>query len=118
MDSENRTVSFPGQLLVFLIVGIACVSGDICPDAAAQKQFMTNARIGRTDRTVHETGVAIASEDRPRKKTVLVLHTLKVKRPWNLLFNRYSMEALEQSDLPPPRIRGCGPGFATGSGRK
>ena len=34
-----------------------------------------------------------------RNKTVLVLHTLKVKRPWNMLFNRYFVEALRENDL-------------------
>jgi len=34
-----------------------------------------------------------------RNKTVLVLHTLKVKRPWNVLFNRYFVEALRENDL-------------------
>jgi PAS domain S-box-containing protein len=35
----------------------------------------------------------------PRIKKVLVLHTLKAKRPWNVLFNRYFTEALQANDL-------------------
>jgi hypothetical protein len=34
------------------------------------------------------------------KPTILVLHSLKAKQPWTLLFNRYFSEALENSKLP------------------
>jgi len=35
----------------------------------------------------------------PGKPIILVLHTLKAKQPWTLLFNRYLAEELEQSTL-------------------
>jgi len=35
----------------------------------------------------------------PSRKKVLVLHTLKIKRPWNVLFNRYFAEALQEINL-------------------
>ncbi len=37
-------------------------------------------------------------------KTILVLHTLKGKRPWNLLFNKYLTESLKQSNLGPYKL--------------
>jgi len=40
-----------------------------------------------------------AQQVSPRIKKVLVLHTLKAKRPWNVLFNRYFTEALQANDL-------------------
>ncbi len=48
---------------------------------------------------VQEVVTAKTVEDQPRSKTVLVLHTLKAKRPWNVLFNRYFTEALQENNL-------------------
>jgi len=48
---------------------------------------------------VQELDIAKTVKNQPRSKTVLVLHTLKAKRPWNVLFNRYFTEALEESGL-------------------
>lgn len=44
-----------------------------------------------------ETTGALEQEKQPHegRPKVLVLHTLKSKRPWNLLFNRYFMDALK-----------------------
>jgi len=91
----------PKGILIPLIAILAFISSTVCSTAFAEEQATTKAKIERTDQTVQEMGVAKTPEDQPSKKKVLVLHTLKVKRPWNLLFNRYFMEALEQSELPP-----------------
>jgi len=48
---------------------------------------------------VQEVVTAKTVEDQPHSKTVLVLHTLKAKRPWNVLFNRYFTEAMQANDL-------------------
>ena len=48
---------------------------------------------------VKEVDIAKTVKDQPRGKTVLVLHTLKAKRPWNVLFNRYFTEALQENNL-------------------
>jgi signal transduction histidine kinase len=48
---------------------------------------------------VKEVEIAKTVKDQPRGKTVLVLHTLKAKRPWNVLFNRYFTEALQENNL-------------------
>lgn len=96
-----RIVSLPKGILIPLIVLLACVFSHLCSRASAEQKAVANAKTEPADRTVQEVGIAIASEGEVRKKQVLVLHTLKVKRPWNLLFNRYFREALEQSGLPP-----------------
>ena len=93
-------VFLPKSILMLLIALLACLSSHV-PKTFAEKLALMSAGIGRTDQKVQEMGIAKAPEDQPRKKRVLVLHTLKVRRPWNLLFNRYFMEALEQSSLPP-----------------
>ena len=94
-------VFLPKGILIPLIALLACASSHVCSNASAEQQAVMNAKIDRSDKTVQEIGIARRSDDQPRKKEVLVLHTLKVKRPWNLLFNRYFTEALEQSGLPP-----------------
>ena len=97
----SRILFLPKGILIPLIALLACVSSNVCSKTFAEEQAVMKAKIDRTDQTVQEMGIAKTPEDKPRKKKVLVLHTLKVKRPWNLLFNRYFMEALEQSSLPP-----------------
>jgi len=46
-----------------------------------------------------ELGDSKAQQVTPRIKKILVLHTLKAKRPWNVLFNRYFTDALQANDL-------------------
>jgi hypothetical protein len=48
---------------------------------------------------MQEMGIAKLPEDKSRLKKVLVLHTLKVKRPWNLLQGNFQMR-LPWSELP------------------
>ena len=97
--TASGTVFLPKGILILLIALIAYVSGYVCSKTFAEEQAMTGAKIARTDQTVQETGMFKTVEDRPHRKKVLVLHTLKVKRPWNLLFNRYFMEALRENNL-------------------
>jgi len=99
--TASRIVFLPKVILILLIALLACVSSHVCSKTFAEEHAVMKTRTGRADQTVQEMGIAEAPEDQPRKKRVLVLHTLKVRRPWNLLFNRYFMEALEQSSLPP-----------------
>jgi signal transduction histidine kinase len=97
--TESRTVFLPKGILILLIALIAYVSGYACSKTFAEEQAMTGAKIVRIDQTVQEMGRAKTPEDRPRRKKVLVLHTLKVKRPWNVLFNRYFIEALRENNF-------------------
>jgi len=99
--TASRIVFLPKVILILLIALLACVSSHVCSKTFAEEHAVMKTRTDRADQTVQDMGIAKAPEDQPRKKRVLVLHTLKVRRPWNLLFNRYFMEALEQSSLPP-----------------
>ena len=104
--TASRILFLPKRMLMLLIALLACVTCH-ASKTFAEEQAVINTKIDRTDQTVQEMGIAKAPEDQPRKKRVLVLHTLKVRRPWNLLFNRYFMEALEQSSLPPHEFGIC-----------
>ena len=84
---------------MLLIVLLACVSSYVCSKTFAEEHAVMKARTDRTDQTVQEMGIAKTPEDQPRRKTVLVLHTLKAKRPWNVLFNRYFVEAMRENNL-------------------
>ena len=97
--TASRTVFLPKRILILLVALIAYVSGYVCTKTFAEEQAMVGAKSVQTDQTVQEMGMAKTPEDRPRRKKVLVLHTLKVKRPWNLLFNRYFIDALRENNL-------------------
>ncbi len=84
---------------MLLIVLLACVSSYVCSKTFAEEHAVMKDRTDRTDQTVQEMGIAKTPEDQPRRKTVLVLHTLKAKRPWNVLFNRYFVEAMRENNL-------------------
>jgi len=94
--TASRIVFLPKGILMPLIVILACVSIHVCSKASAEQQAMVNTEIDRTDQTVQEMSIAKTPEDQLRKKKVLVLHALKIKRPWNALFNRYFVEALQE----------------------
>ncbi len=102
--TASRIVFLPKGILMPLIVLLACVSSHVCSRTFAAEQAMMNARNDRTDQTVQEMGIAKTPEDQPRRKAVLVLHTLKAKRPWNVLFNRYFVEALREINLSLDRV--------------
>ena len=93
------TVFLPKGILLLLITLIAYVPGYVCSKTFAEEQSMTGTKTVQTDQTVQKMGRAKTPEDGPRRKKVLVLHTLKVKRPWNLLFNRYFIDALRENNL-------------------
>jgi hypothetical protein len=76
--TASRIVFLPKGILIPLIALLACVSGHVCSKTFAEEHGMMNARTDRTDQTVQEMGIGKAPEDQPRKKKVLVLHTLKV----------------------------------------
>jgi hypothetical protein len=97
--TASRIVFLPKGILMPLIALLVCVSSHVCSKTFAEENAMMNARADRTDQTVQEMGIAITREDQPRRKKVLVLHTLKAKRPWNVLFNRYFVEALREINL-------------------
>ena len=84
---------------MLLIVLLAIISSHICSKTFAEKQAVMNASIDRTDQTVQETGISKTPEDQTRRKKVLVLHALKIKRPWNVLFNSYFVESLQELNL-------------------
>ena len=88
----------PRGLAILLIGLLACFS---CYGSRsfAEEQAGRPARIEGSGRTVQEAGNPKMPETQPRRNTVLVLHTLKAKRPWNVLFNRYFVEALREFDL-------------------
>ena len=97
----SRIVFLTKGIFMLLIALLVFVSSHVGSRTFAEEQAVMNTRTDRTDQMVQAMGIGKAPEDQPRKKKVLVLHTLKVKRPWNLLFNRYFVEALGQSGLPP-----------------
>jgi PAS domain S-box-containing protein len=84
---------------MLLVVLLACASTLVCSRTFAEEQATMNTGTDRSDQAVQDTGTTGKPEDQPRTKKVLVLHTLKVKRPWNVLFNRYFTEALQESGL-------------------
>jgi signal transduction histidine kinase/CheY-like chemotaxis protein len=96
--SESWCVFLPKGIYMLLIVIIASVFSNASRTFAEDLVVMSTGT-GRP--MVKEMYMAKTPEDQSYRKKVLVLHTLKVKRPWNSLFNRYFMEALEKSDLPP-----------------
>jgi signal transduction histidine kinase/CheY-like chemotaxis protein len=96
---SKRIAFLPRGILMLLIVLLACVSSHFCSEAFAEEQAMMNTRADRTDQAVQDIGIAKTPGDQPRIKKVLVLHALKVKRPWNVLFNRYFSEALQENNL-------------------
>jgi len=97
--SVLRIGLFRKAALMLLVVLLACASTLVCSRTFAEEQTMMNTGTDRSDQMVQETGIAKTPEDHLLNKRVLVLHTLKVKRPWNVLFNRYFTEALEESGL-------------------
>ena len=96
--TASRIVFSLKGILILLMALLACISGHVSTTFAEEQAVMA-ARTDRTDQTAKEMNIAIIPEDQPRKKKVLVLHTLKVKRPWNVLFNRYFIEALRERNL-------------------
>jgi len=103
-ETASRILFLPKGILMLLIVLLACVTCH-ASKTFAEEQAVMSAGTGRT--AVQEMSIAGTPKDQARRKKVLVLHTLKVRRPWNLLFNRYFMEALEQSSLPPHEFGIC-----------
>jgi signal transduction histidine kinase/DNA-binding NarL/FixJ family response regulator len=90
----------PNKVILLLLAALlACVPGHVCSRTLTEEKAATVATVGQADRTAQETGTSAIQEAQPRGKKVLVLHTLKVKRPWNVLFNRYFTEALQESGL-------------------
>jgi PAS domain S-box-containing protein len=81
--TASRIAFFPKGMIMSLIAVLACVSANVCSSAFAEEQAMMNANIDRSDRTVQVMAIAAAPEDPPHKRTVLVQHTLKAKRPLN-----------------------------------
>jgi len=96
--TASRIVFSLKGILILLMALLTCVSGHVSTTFAEEQAVMA-ARTDRTDQTAKEMNIAKIPEDQPRKKKVLVLHTLKVKRPWNVLFNRYFIEALRERNL-------------------
>ena len=94
----SRIVFLSKGILMLLIALLACVSSHVSK-TFAEGQAMMNTKIDRTDQTLQEKGIAKTPEDQTRTKKVLVLHTLKAKRPWNVLFNRYFVEAFQEINL-------------------
>ncbi len=97
-ETASRILFLLKGILMLLITILISVSSHVSK-TFAEEQAVMSAGTNRT--AVQEMNIAKTPEDQPLKKKVLVLHTLKVRRPWNLLFNRYFMEALEQNSLPP-----------------
>jgi len=97
--TASRIVFLPKGILILLIALLACVCSYECSKTSAEEQAVMNARTDRTDQTVQEKGIAKTPEDQVRRKKVLVVHALKIKRPWNVLFNRYFAEALQEINL-------------------
>ena len=97
--TASRIVYLPRGILMLLIVLLACVASHFCSRAFAEEQAMMNAGADRTIHTAQETGINKTPENHPRRKKVLVLHALKIKRPWNVLFNRYFVEAVQEINL-------------------
>ena len=97
--TELRIVYLPKGVLMLLIVLLVFVFSHVCSRTYAEEHAMMSAEIDRTDQTVQEMGIAKMSEDQTRRKIILVLHALKVKRPWNVLFNRYFTESLKEINL-------------------
>ena len=97
--TASRIVFLPKGILIPLIAILASVSSYVYSTASAEEQAVMKAKIDRKDQTVQEMGIVKTPEDQTRTKKVLVLHTLKAKRPWNVLFNRYFVEAFQEINL-------------------
>ena len=94
----SRIVFLPKGIFILLIVLIANVSSHV-PNIFAEEQAIIKAKIEWADQVMKEKGVVKTPEDQTRRKKVLVLHALKIKRPWNVLFNRYFKESLQELNL-------------------
>jgi len=77
--AASWAVCLPKGIFILLIALIAYVSGYVCSKTFAEEQAMTGAKSVQTDQTVQEMGMVKTPEDGPRRKKVLVLHTLKVR---------------------------------------
>ena len=76
--TASRIVFLPKGIFMLLIALLACVSSHVSK-TFAEEQAVMNARTDRTHQTtVQEMVIGRAPEDQPRKKKVLVLHTLKI----------------------------------------
>ncbi len=98
MTSMLHNVFLPKGVFMLLIALLVCVSSHISV-TFADEQAMINTKIDLTDQAVQLKGIAGMPEDQARRKKVLVLHTLKAKRPWNVLFNRYFVGAMRDNNL-------------------
>jgi hypothetical protein len=83
-------------LLIGVLLSYAfCLVGSV----SAEGKTTTTIGLEQSSQTAMNGGGQGMPTGQSGRQKVLVLHTLKAKRPWNVLFNRYFMDALQDVDF-------------------
>jgi signal transduction histidine kinase/DNA-binding NarL/FixJ family response regulator len=78
-------------LIGILLSYVFCLVGSV----SAEGKPTTTIGLEQSSQTAKDGGGQGMPAELSGRQKVLVLHTLKAKRPWNVLFNRYFMDALQ-----------------------